>query len=375
MKIIYFTLALTFAFGFSFASHAFHDPDRLLKRFKNMSELAQTKKWGEEGWVQNVAAFGKNTPEDSPQVSSSKYDNFLADKNNLAAIVLKKGKITYERYNSDAGITINSLLSGLSMTKTAAGAVIGQLICEGKIKSLDDTAGEYSKFLSKTPYSNIKIRNILQMNSGVNPEGRSDEKIFNLRMLGRGRKYGGKASVRGAINFYDAASRKQGTMMNYHSSDPAALSVLAEDITGEPLSKTFYERIFTKFSPNGYFHWTSDAVGTTVTFAHLVMKARDWMAFGNYVMTGMKEKTCLGNFFSEGVNTAAKTPSDLRQYGFMSWVYSVNGKPSMVFQGHGGQFMVLDAAKENILLTISKHEKYEAGNLFQVIPDLAERLE
>jgi hypothetical protein len=59
----------------------------------------------------------------------------------------------------------------------------------------------------------------------------------------------------------------------------------------------------------------------------------------------------------------------------MSWVYSVNGKPSMVFQGHGGQFMVLDAAKENILLTISKHEKYEAGNLFSVIPDLAERLE
>ncbi len=374
MKIIYFTLALTFAFAFSFSSHADHGPKKLSKKFRKMAELAQTKKWGERGWVQNVGVFGKNTPEDIPQVSSSKYDNFLADRNNLAAIVLKKGKITYERYNSDKGINTNSLLLGMSMSKTATGAVIGQLLCEGKIKSLDDTTGKYSKFLSKTPYSKIKIRNILQMNSGISPEGRSDEKKFNKKALGRW-KYGGEASVRGAINFYYLPPRKQGTMMNYHSSDALALSVLAEDITGEPLSKTFYERIFIQFSPNGYFHWTADEVGTTVTFGELVMKAKVWMAFGNYLLTSMKEKTCLGNFFSEGVNTAVKTPKDHKQYGFMSWVYSVNGKPSLVFQGHGGQFMVLDAVKENILLTISIDEHYKAGNLFGSITDFAERLE
>jgi CubicO group peptidase (beta-lactamase class C family) len=374
MKIIYFTLALTFTFVFSFSSYADHGPKKLLSRFKLMEYVGLSKMWG-PGWVQNVGVFGKNTPEDIPQVTSSKYDSFLADRYNLAAIVLKKGKITYERYNGDKRITINSLLTGLSMAKTATGAVIGQLLCEGKIKSLDDTAGEYSKFLSKTPYSNIKIRNILQMNSGVTPKGRSDERKFNQKTLGRGMYYD-KASVREAINFYDTTSRNQGTMMNYHSSDAAVLSVLAEDITGEPLSKTFYGRIFTKFSPNGYFHWISDAAGTTVSFGNLVMKARDWMAFGNYLMSSMKEKTCLGNFFSEGVNTAVESPFDHKQYGFMSWVYSVNGKPSLTFQGHGGQLMVLDAVKENILLTISIDDHYESGHLLRgTITDFAERLE
>jgi hypothetical protein len=37
--------------------------------------------------------------------------------------------------------------------------------------------------------------------------------------------------------------------------------------------------------------------------------------------------------------------------------------------------MVLDAVKENILLTISIDEHYKAGNLFGSITDFAERLE
>jgi len=40
---------------------------------------------------------------------------------------------------------------GMSMSKTAAAAAVGALLCDGKIKSLDDKAGAYASFLKRSP--------------------------------------------------------------------------------------------------------------------------------------------------------------------------------------------------------------------------------
>ena len=46
----------------------------------------------------------------------------------------------------------------------------------------------------------------------------------------------------------------------------------------------------------------------------------------------------------------------------------------MVLQGHGGQFIVLDEVTNTLLLTISRNEQYEVGNLFSHIYKIAERI-
>jgi CubicO group peptidase (beta-lactamase class C family) len=115
------------------------------------------------------------------------------------------------------------------MSKTAAAAAVGALLCDGKIKSLDDKAGAYSSFLKTIPHGDVSIKNILQMNSGVSPIGRSDEKRFNRKARGVA-KFAGAADVRGALAFYKVAARTAGQEMNYHSSDTLALSVLVKDV-------------------------------------------------------------------------------------------------------------------------------------------------
>ena len=52
------------------------------------------------------------------------------------------------------------------MSKTAISASVGSLICEGRIKHLDDRLGVYSSFLKKA-FADVTVRNVLQMNSGV----------------------------------------------------------------------------------------------------------------------------------------------------------------------------------------------------------------
>ena len=339
---------------------------------KAFSQLSTTGKLGPNDV--NFFLHGKIPNSEPTSITNKKFDNLLADKMNLAAIIMRDGNIVYERYASKRKIDSNTPLMGMSMSKTAISASIGALLCDGKISSLDDTAKQYSKFLATTPYSNIAIRNIVQMNSGVSPLGRSDEKKFNRKARGV-QKFSGKADVRGAVKFYSSAARDAGSQFNYHSSDSLALSILIEDITDIPLAQYFQENLYSKFGENGFMQWTSDKSGTTVSFADLTMTARDWANFGQFLMKQKKSDTCLGKFFNEGVSKSVNTgKKNGSRYGYQSWVFDVHSQPTMVLQGHGGQFLVLDEKTNTVLLTISVNEKYKAGNLFSNIGKIAERL-
>jgi CubicO group peptidase (beta-lactamase class C family) len=107
----------------------------------------------------------------SGQIDKLAYDQYFNDKNNLAVIIMRDGKVIYERYNKDRGITADTTLNRMSISKSAAGSLVGALFYQGSIKSLDNPAKVYSGFLAQTPYAEVEIKNILQMMSGVSPAG------------------------------------------------------------------------------------------------------------------------------------------------------------------------------------------------------------
>lgn len=372
MKKIILSLAFLSSAFIAFETFADHSPEIMMRNMKAYSLLSKTGKLG--SFDVNFEKFGDIPNSVKTAIANKEYDRLLADKFNLSAIVMRDGKVIYERYDTKRGIDNNTPLQGMSMSKTAVAASVGSLLCSGQIASLNDKAGRYSKFLASTPYGSVSIKNILQMNSGVSPLGRGDEKRFNQKSRGM-QKFAGNGDIREALNFYKSASRNPGSQMNYHSTDSLALSVLVEEISGQSLAKYFYTNFYKEFGEYNFMQWTSDKNGTTVSFSDLVMTARDWANFGQYLMTQKIQNSCLGNFFSEGVEGSVDTGKEnLSRYGYQSWVFNVNGNPTMVLQGHGGQFIVLDEVTNTLLLTISRNEQYEVGNLFSHIHKIAERI-
>lgn len=372
-KNLHFIGVLTLSLILSKPIYGDHPPNKLMRNMSAWSQLGNTGKLGK--FDVNFEEYGTIPKQTKTSVENKKFDRMFKDKFNLATIVMKDNKIVYERYNSKRKVDSNTPLLGMSMSKTAASASIGVLLCENKIKSLDDTAGIYSTTLNASPYANIKIKNILQMNSGVSPLGRHDEKKFNRKSLGLTNKFSGKASVREALSFYKKAAREQGSQFNYHSSDTLALSILVEEISKMSVAKVFYDNLYTKFGSSGYMHWAADKNGTTAPFTGLTMTAHDWAKFGKFIMEEKKASSCLGSFFNEGVANAITTgKKNGSRYGYQSWVFMVNENPTLVLQGHGGQFLVLDELTNTILLTISINEKYTSGNLFNNIHKFTEKL-
>ena len=162
--------------------------------------------------------FWKGQSREVKQIKEQNFDKFFDDKYNLAAIVRKNNKTVYARFDDDKKINSQTPLQGMSMSKTALGAAVGSLVCDGSIKSLDDEIGLYSVGLRDTPYSKILIRNVLQMNSGVTPPNREDVKLASQMAIGM-KKYAGNADVLAAVRHFTGTTRKQGKQHNYHAAD------------------------------------------------------------------------------------------------------------------------------------------------------------
>ena len=369
-------LSLAIYFSFTFISFADHGPKKMWKRqIVPYFDVHETKMMGP--FKINVHVYGKKKDLDAASVKKENFDNIFKDKNNLAVLIRKNNKLVYSRYNKKRKINNNTILHGMSMSKTAVSTAIGSLLCNGKIESLDDELGKYSPSLKQTPYSKITIRNTLQMNSGVAPI-QNDYKLrrkLNHIALGM-RKYEGKGSVLKAVSILKGNDREQGSKHFYFSSDPFALSIMITDLTNKPASQIFYENAFKKFSKNKFMHWVSDKKGVTVSQARLTMSALDWSNFGQFVHDEMKNNTCLGKFYKEGIENAVETKRDGVGYGYQFWVYKVNGVPTLTMTGHGGFFNIINAEKNSITTIFSVDEKYKYGNLFSkgIISKIAEEI-
>ena len=339
-----------------------HGPQRMFKRqIQPYFSAHETKQMGP--FKIDIHSYGQEITHTLPNVDTQKYRHIFHDRFNLAALLRENDKIVFKRFHKGYGIDENTLLHGMSMSKTALAAAVGSLQCNGSIKSLNDSMGTYSKFLKKTPYSKVTIKNVLQMNSGVTPPNRKNNKKANQMAMGL-RDYSGKANILRALKLFDKNHRKQGTKHNYHSADPFALSVLITEITGKPASEIFYQNIYKKFSRGGQIHWISDKKGYTVSQARLVMKGPDWSKFGQFILDEIRKSTCLGKFFEEGKNSAIPTNRKNVGYGYQFWVYEINDEKMITMTGHGGFFNILSQSKNKVLSVFSVDEAYKAGNLF-----------
>jgi CubicO group peptidase (beta-lactamase class C family) len=282
---------------------------------------------------------------------SVNLDKFFNHKENLSAVVLKNGQLVYERYAKKGGFADKFPAHGMSMTKTAVGLVIGHLLCDGKIQTLDDTMGKYSPNLAKSIYNDIKIKDVLRMASGVNRD-RKNERDYNQIL--RNRFEDGTNDSAAVIQSLKSTYIKPGKISSYHTLDATAVAVLANDIAGVSVDQIFFDKIYTKMHPEGKMIWWADKKGNSLGMAGLNMVTRDWARFGQYMVDEMRDGSCIGKYIEDGIKNSIKTNSrDYQKYGYFFWVSNFSGKEYVILTGNGGQVMVPNHYDNNVAVVLS----------------------
>ena len=156
-------------------------------------------------------------------------------------IVLHNGDLLYENYWNNNSATSKHI--AFSVTKSFVSALVGIALDEGLIDSIEDPITKYLSDFNGTGYEGVRIKDILQMSSGVDfNEDYADPKSDINRF--------GRATARGS-SFRDFAKslergREPGTYHDYVSIDTQVLGFLLAEVTGMSLKEYLHKKIWNK---------------------------------------------------------------------------------------------------------------------------------
>ena len=280
-------------------------------------------------------------------------------------IILHKDKIIYENYWN--GNDRYSKHISWSVAKSFLSALIGIAIDEGLIDSIEDPATKYLPDFKDTGYEGIKIKNILQMSSGVGFNEDYADPNSDINKFGR-------AAARGTP-FRDFAKtltneKEQGTFNHYVSIDTQVLGMILESVSNMPLREYLSKKIWSKIGMESDAYYITDKTGVDMALGGLNATLRDYSKFGYLYLNN-------GSWFGEQIVPkewvkASHTPdadhlmpnagelsSSEWGYGYQWWV---PGDPITDFTAHGvyNQFIYVDPESGIVIAKTSSNHRFRA---------------
>jgi CubicO group peptidase (beta-lactamase class C family) len=269
----------------------------------------------------------------------------------FSVLVLDKGEVVYENYAN--GATAKSPLSAYSMTKSFTSLAVGEALCSGKIKSLDDLAASYVPELAGTVYGAASIKNLLRYTSGgPDPGGNGytgvhDRNVWVNMLQGR-------ISLLEMIKTHAAPGRfKAGEKFIYNGLDSETLSLVVRAATGMPLPQWFESTVWQKAGAESAATWRVDKEGNGIAETYAFVSSRDAARIGLYVLDRLNDKsadTCMNAYVRE-----AASPLVAKGYWGSAphWGYAIHtgADGNSWFFGHSGQRVGIHRKTGRILVT------------------------
>lgn len=284
-----------------------------------------------------------------------------------ALLVVREGCIVAEHYGPEGGRDVT--LPSWSMAKSILHALIGIALGEGKL-STRQPAPVPAWQAKGDPRAEITIDQLLRMSSGLRflEEYEEAEQSDTIRML-----FGeGKDDVAGYAEALPLQSPPD-TAWLYSSGTSNILSAILQRTLGlrgddqlEFMRRALFERIGMS-SAKPLF----DARGTWIASSFNFATARDFARFGLlYLRDGVWEGE---RILPEGWVDYARTPTphSQGQYGAHFWL-AQNGSGLFSCNGFQSQYIVMDPARDLIVVRLGKSRPEQKGALLLSLRELIE---
>jgi CubicO group peptidase (beta-lactamase class C family) len=273
------------------------------------------------------------------------FDEFLSATQTNAFLVVRDGKITYEKYLN--GKTESTVLPSYSVAKTMTSLVIGQLIDEGVLRESDTFVSILPTFKAGTSFDKVTVKDLLDMNSGIGvsdnyPSGPSGWGVAIAQMY-----------ATTDMNFFINNNRKMreepGTFPEYRSVNTQLLGLIVQEVTGNKLADEFSDRVWKLVGADYDATWNVDKVGGhEKAFCCFNATARDYARVGVALMDDRS------GVASPAWMARLSTPVVTLDYG---WGYSAqmwHPFPGInLMMGLHGQYIYQDKTNNTVIVKLS----------------------
>ena len=341
------------------AVHLF-DEDRIVENFRSADQL---------GAISVMTASAEPRPYSSaistelPKAfmfdgQALNTEQFLADSWTTGLLVIQHDKIVYETYslgNSESTRTIS-----WSMAKSFISAMIGIAVDEGSIASIEQPVDFYAPELKGSGYEGVRIKDVLQMSSGI--AFNEDYGDFNsdINRWGRGFALGSPQD-----KFAASLTRggEPGTLNHYVSIDTHVLSMVLSRATGKTVTQYMQEKLYEPLGMEYDGYWIIDGDGKEMALGGLNLTLRDFAKLGSlYLHDGALDGKQIVPAEWVAVSTAADAPhlqpgQDDFGYGYQWWLpLSEDGE--YMAMGVYGQYIYVNPASNTVIVKLSANPHY-----------------
>ncbi|MFA5518944.1 MAG: serine hydrolase [Spirochaetota bacterium] len=214
-----------------------------------------------------------------------KISDFLERTHTTGFIVLKDNTVKFEDYyrgNNELSRTIS-----WSVAKSIVSALFGIAVADGDIKSVEESVTDYVPELKGSGYDGVRIKDVLQMSSGI--QFNEDYGDFNSDINRMGREF---ALNRSLLKFISSLKpeREPGTYNHYVSMDTQVLGMIIIAATGKSITEYTETKLWKPLGMESNAAWLVDSEKAETAFGGFNSILRDYAKFGRlYLKKGRWE--------------------------------------------------------------------------------------
>lgn len=336
------------------------DADRIVENFRSADQLGATRIMtasSEQRPYPSGAAI--ELPDgfifDKQMLST---EQFLADSWTTGLLVIQDDRIVYERYS--LGHSESTRTISWSMAKSFISAMIGIALDEGSIASIEQPVDFYVPELQGSGYETVRIKDVLQMSSGI--AFNEDYGDFNsdINRWGRGFALGSPQDKFAASL---TRGREPGTLNHYVSIDTHVLSMVLSRATGKSITGYMQEKLYQPLGMEYDGYWLVDGAGKEMALGGLNLTMRDFAKLGSlYLNHGELD----GKQIVPANWIAASTVADAPHlqpaegdfgYGYQWWL-PLSDDGEYMAMGVYGQYIYINPSKSMVVVKLSANPRY-----------------
>lgn len=235
--------------------------------------------------VSNRGAGLGEVPVVSVNSDHATLNDVLADTYTDAAIILHQDEVVLERYGRRNGPDTLHLL--MSVSKSVVGCIAGILVEQGHLDP-DRRANDYVPEIGRSGYDGARVRDILDMRTGVKFSEDYTDRQSDVRRMGRhaGLQHGREDPTDGTYAYLTQlrSERAHGGPFRYRSSDANMLGWICERAAGIRMAELSSSLLWAPMGAEYAANVTCDAAGTAVHDGGISASVRDLARFGQLLL-------------------------------------------------------------------------------------------
>ena len=300
-------------------------------------------------------------PAGAPYALPAEVQDWIVARNVTGLVILQDGQLRHESYY--LGGDADDQRISWSVAKSFLSALIGILIDEGAIDSIDDPVTKYAPELAGSAYDGATLRNVLNMSSGVVFDEDYLDFWSDINKMGRILGLGG--SMDGFAAGLDQRFTDAGDQWQYVSIDTHIVGMVARGATGRSVPDLLNDKVLRPLGLEGSPYYLTDGYGVAFVLGGLNMSTRDYARFGAMIVQGGEwngNQIVPADWIANSIAPSAPTAAGDIGYGFQWWIPQGSDAGVTMARGIYGQYIYIDTARGVVIAVNAADRAFrEAG--------------